>query len=158
MKPGSFLIPVLLLVFLVVGCSKNNSGKAKISLQSFNYTTFTYPGNVDSMVAVFKFENGSSLQNGTFVAIRHRLNTLPLTSQDSSDAGVDTLSVPIPQFNGANSGTFRYSQTVQYLSMSGAGTSNLHINDTLDLKFFALTPDSVSTDTVTVPKVIIINP
>ena len=63
MKPGSILIPVLsaLLItatIVIVSCSKNNSGKPFLKLESINTTVQVN----DSMRATFKFCGGNSLQ------------------------------------------------------------------------------------------------
>jgi hypothetical protein len=147
MKLGYFLLPVLL-IFLVMGsCKKSNTGThPKISLESIN--TKIQPN--DSMVVLFKFDNsGGTLGTGTFYSIRIRLNQTPPFIL----AGPDTLTAFIPDFGGASNGEFRYVlDWNDYLSGSG------HLNDTLQFKFFALTPDSLSTDTITSPQIIILNP
>ena len=147
MKPGHFLLPVLF-IFLVVGaCKKSNTGThPKISLESI--TTKIQPN--DSMVVLFKFDNsGGTLGTGMFYSIRIRLNQTPAFIP----AGPDTLTAAIPDFGGASKGEFRYVlDWNNYLSGSG------HLNDTLEFKFFALTPDSASTDTITSPQIIVLNP
>ncbi|HXB94388.1 MAG TPA: hypothetical protein VNU70_04485 [Puia sp.] len=147
MKPGHFLLPVLAIVLVMGSCKKSNTGThPKMSLGSIN--TQIKPN--DSMIAVFNFDNsGGTLGTGTFYSIRIRLNQSPPFIQ----AGPDTLSTSIPDFGGANKGQFRYVLNWDdYLSGSG------HVNDTLQFKFFALTPDSVSTDTITSPQIVVINP
>jgi len=147
MKPGYFLLPVVFVLLGVWSCKKNNTGThPKISLESIN--TKIQPN--DSMIAVLKFDNsGGTLGTGTFYSIRIRLNQTPPFIL----AGPDTLSTYIPDFGGAGQGEFRYVlDWNDYLSASG------HTNDTLQFKFFAITPDSVSTDTITSPQIIVLNP
>ncbi len=148
MKPGYFLIPAfLILVALVyIGCSKSSTSKhPKLTLESINTTV--QPN--DSMVAMFKFDNsGGSLSNGTFVSIRTRLNQAP-----PADSTPDTLYTQIPDFNGASKGEFRY--VLDWVDNLSEGA---HQNDTVIFKFFAFTPDSAYTDTVTSPKIVIVNP
>ncbi|HLZ88333.1 MAG TPA: hypothetical protein VKQ52_13855 [Puia sp.] len=150
MKPGYFLVSVLLLVLIGIGCSKSNSkSKPKITLESIN----TVVNHNDSMRAMFKISNASGLSNGTFVAIRNRINQVPFPVTDS--AGVDTFPVAIPNFNGSASGEMRFALPVQgFLSES----ANLHMNDTLIYKFFVLTTGNVSSDTISSPKIVILNP
>jgi hypothetical protein len=147
MKPGYLLIPAFVLFVIGIGCSKDNTGKKpRISLESINTTV--QPN--DSMVAMFKFTNhGGTLGNGTFVSIRNRLNQGP----PADSVGPDTLYTTIPDFGGANNGEFRFAlNSNDYLSEGG------HTNDTLVFQFYALTPDSVSTDTISSPQIVIINP
>src|SRR5579872_479347 len=149
MKPGYFLIPILLIPIVYLGCSKNNTGsKPKMSLESI--TKSVNPS--DSMVAMFKFENsGGTLGNGTFYSVRIRLNQSPPDS--TKIPGPDTLTSSIPDFGGVSRCEFRYVlDHDDYLSFGPPQ------NDTLIFKFYALTPDSLSTDTITSPQIIILNP
>jgi hypothetical protein len=147
MKPGSLLIPALsaLLIIstlVIVSCNKNNSGKPFLKLESISTTVQVN----DSMRAEFKFSAGKALSNGTFWSIRTRINQLPLT--DSS--GEDTLNLQIPAFS-ASSGEMTFSLPWQgYLSETATQ------NDTFVFKFFVQTPDSVSSDTVTSPEVVVL--
>ena len=144
MKPGSLLIPIVLIVLTVIGCSKNSGGKPSLSLESINTTV--QPN--DSMRSMFKFSSGGALGNGSFGSIRIRLNQLPATNP----SGGDTILTPIPSFSGSN-GEFRYALPWQGYLSETAGQ-----NDTVIFKFWVLTADSVSSDTVTSPKVVILNP
>ena len=147
MKPCYLLIPAFLIVLGVYSCSKGSTGKhPKITLESI--TKMVQPN--DSMIALFKFDNtGGTLKAGTFVSVRQRLNQAP----PADSVGPDTLATTIPDFGGAGKGEFRYVLNwVDYLSEGG------HQNDTLVFKFFAITPDSNSTDTITSPQIIILNP
>ncbi|HEY4109493.1 hypothetical protein [Puia sp.] len=152
MKSGYILVSSVLLsaLCIAIGCSKgNSSGKPKISLESIN----TPVAHDDSMRALFKISNSSKLSNGMFVAIRTRINQVPFPVTDS--AGLDTFPVPIPDFNGSSSGEIRFALPVQgFLSES----ANLHMNDTLIYKFFVLTTNNVSSDTISSPKIVIENP
>ena len=154
MKPGYFLLPILVIFLIVGSCKKGNtSTHPKLSLESI--TTIVHGNDSlhpsDSMVALFKFTNsGGTLGNGSFYSIRIRLNQLP---PNSSTAGVDTLESFIPDFGGAGTGEFRYVLDGNSSTLTYGGPPN----DTLIFKFFALTPDSASTDTVTSPKIIVIN-
>jgi hypothetical protein len=152
MKPGYFPVPILFLllaVFIGISCSKTNSkSKPKISLESINSPV----QHNDSMRALFKISNAGGLSNGLFVAIRNRINVLPFPATDS--AGVDTFAVQVPDFN-SSTGELRFALPVQgFLSES----ANLHLNDTLIYKFFVLTSGNVSSDTISSPKVVILNP
>jgi hypothetical protein len=147
MKPGSFLIPTILIALIltalvVVSCSKNSSGKPKLSLESITKTVQLN----DSMIATFKF-SGGSVSGGTFVSIRNRLNQQP-----PQIPAIDTLPNPIPTYQ-ANSGEYRYSLPQNTNALSSGGPQP----DTLVFQFFTLTADSVSSDTVTSPMIIVLN-
>ena len=151
MKPGYVLVSVLLsALVLEIGCGKSNSkSKPKISLESISDVV----GHDDSMRALFKISDAGGLNNGTFVAIRTRINQVPFPVTDS--VGLDTFPVQIPDFGGGSSGEMRFALPAQgFLSESG----NLHMNDTLIYKFFVLTSSNVSSDTISSPKVVILNP
>lgn len=149
MKPGHFLVSVLLIAgIVVIGCGKNNSkGKPKISIESINTTV--EPG--DSLRALFKISNAGGLSNGVFVAIRTRLNQTPVPASDS--AGVDTFANTLPDFSGAASGEIRFALFHDFLSQS----TPINQDDTLIYKFFVLTTNNVSSDTLSSPKIIIVN-
>jgi hypothetical protein len=129
----------------VWSCSKNNSGKPKISIQSID--SEIQPGQ--SLNVGLKFSAGSKLAKGTFVAIRTRINQIP--PQNTLD-GTDTLHATIPDFS-ADKGELEFIQPYQgYLHFGD------HVNDTLILKFAVLDVDGKSSDTVVSPKVVVINP
>jgi len=147
MKSGSFLIPASLIILtvttlIVVGCSKNSSGKPKLSLVSI---TGTVQVN-DSLTAMFKF-SGGSVSGGTFYSIRTRLNQQP-----PLNPSVDTISNPIPIYS-ASSGEYRYSLAQNTSAVSSGGPDP----DTLKFQFYTLTADSISSDTVTSPQIIVFN-
>jgi hypothetical protein len=152
MKPGYFLIPILLIVVIVVaGCSKGSTSKhPQLSLESVSVDSVA-PG--DSITFMLKFQNsGGSLGNGNFFSVRTRLNQVPIPSQDS--IGSDTLITQIPDFNGAGKGEFKYTLGHDDLT-EGA---EIDLNDTLVIKFFAVTPNNDTSNVVSTPKVVIINP
>lgn len=147
MKSGSFLIPAISAVLLtslliVVSCSKSNSGKPSLKLTSISTTVQVN----DSMRASFKFTSGGALSNGTFYSIRTRTNTLPVTNQ----AGGDTVSLQIPSFS-ASSGEMTFS-----LPWNGYLSETATENDTFVFKFFVQTVDSISSDTVTTPQIVVL--
>lgn len=148
MKPGSFLIPVVLLaliatVFIELSCNKTNSNKPTLKLESISS-----PVQVnDSMRAHFKFTGGSSISNGFFWSIRHRINQL----QATDTSGGDTVTFQLPTFSG-NSGEIYFS-----LPWQGYLNETATENDTMVFKFFVQTADStLFSDTVTSPQVIIL--
>lgn len=147
MKSGSFLIPAIMILLAAGACSKGGSGgKPQFTLTSIDKTTI---GTNDSLVAHFKFTNGSSIQNGVFVSILDRLNQAPVSGTDSV---VDTLRNPIPDLEGANKGEFRYSLPHASLFQS----TTLDQNDTVIMKFFVLSGSGISSDTISSPKLIIL--
>jgi len=145
MKPGYFLIPVLLIAltvtFIEFSCTKSSSGKPTIQLQSI--TTTVQPN--DSMIATFKF-GGASASNGSFYSIRVRLNQAPVTQM----VGPDTINNPIPTFS-AGSGQYRY-----VLDWDDYLSETANQNDTMVFKFFVLTADSISSDTITSPQIVVL--
>ena len=153
MKPGYLLIGIFLGV-LVFGYSCTKGGTAKkpqLSLESITRQVYAVDTlGIDSMTAMFKFTNsGGTLGNGTFVSVRTRLNQQPLPAADS--VGTDTLYTTIPDFGGASKGEFKY-----VLYSQGYLSQLTNQNDTFQFKFYALTPDSLSSDTVTSPLLVII--
>ena len=147
MKPGSFLIPTILIALVlttlvVVSCNKNSNGKPKLSLVSITPVV----GVNDSMIATFKF-SGGSVSGGTFVSIRDRINqSVP------ANPSIDTLDNPIPTYS-AGSGQYRYALPQNTNALASGGPDP----DTLVFKFFTLTPDSISSDTIITSQVIILN-
>jgi hypothetical protein len=147
MKPASLLIPILsaLLItstLVIVSCSKNSSGKPTLKLESISTTV---PVN-DSMRARFKFTAGKALSNGTFWSLRIRTNQLPA----DNPSGNDTLSLQIPSFS-ASSGEMSFS-----LAWNGYLSETSTQNDTFVFKFFVQTPDSIYSDTITSPQVVVL--
>jgi len=153
MKLGYLLIFAFFAVLGIYACVKGNTRKkAQLSLESITKVVNgndTTGQDLDSMTAVFKFTNaGGTLGNGTFVSIRTRVNHVPLPPNDT--VGYDTLYSTIPDFGGVSKGEFKYVLDAQgYLSQLGTA------NDTFVFKFYALTPDSLASDTVTSPPVVI---
>jgi len=149
MKLGYILIVAFLAVLGIYACTKGNTAKKpQLTLENITKTV----AENDSMVANFKFVNsGGTLGTGNFVSIRMRLNQNPPANQLS----VDTLYTPIPDFGGASKGEFKL--VLDYVDYLGEGQGS-GINDTMVFKFYALTPDSLSSDTITSPQIIIQNP
>jgi hypothetical protein len=149
MKLGYILIVAFLAVLAIYACTKGNTAKKpQLTLENITKTV----AENDSMVANFKFVNsGGTLGTGNFVSIRMRLNQNPPANQLS----VDTLYTPIPDFGGASKGEFKL--VLDYVDYLGEGQGS-GINDTMVFKFYALTPDSLSSDTITSPQIIIQNP
>ena len=149
MKSGYFLIPAIIVLLAVVSCSKNGSGsKPQVTLTSIDQNPVKLN---DSLVLHFKFGNGGKVGGGTFVSIRNRINQTPA----SDPSGNDTLINPIPDLEGASKGEFRYAlETNGYLSES----TTIHQNDTIILKFFVLSSNLTSSDTISSPKIVVLNP
>ena len=147
MKLSRFLLPGILITMTLTiwSCSKSSNGKPKISIESIN--SEIQPGG--SLQAELKFSGGSKLAQGTFVAIRTRINQIPPQNDLS---GTDTLRILIPEFS-ADKGELEFIQPYQgYLHFDD------HVNDTLIFKFLVLDANQISSDTVTAPKVVVINP
>jgi hypothetical protein len=148
MKSGSLLIPGLLVatfltVLIVISCNKNNSSKPSFSLESISTPVHVN----DSMRMRFKFTGGGSISNGTLWSIRLRQNQNP----PSYVPGADTFPFPFPTFSG-NSGELYFSLPWQgYLNESAAE------NDTDIFKFYIVSGnDSLTSDTITSPQVVIL--
>lgn len=146
MKPESFLIPALLITatIAIVSCSKSSSGsKPTLKLQSIN-TNVEAGGNLN---ALFSFSTSSAdLSQGTFVAIRNRLNVIPLPP---GTANTDTLTGVVPDFPSVTKGQFQYQLPYSYLHESDAE------NDTIVFKFAVIDPAGISSDTLTTPQIVI---
>jgi hypothetical protein len=146
-KPGSFLIPALLVALItttlvVISCSKTNSGSPSLKLESINTTVQVN----DSMRATFKFTNGSAVSNSYLAWIRTRLNQAPALYP----SGLDTFSYQLPSFSG-NSGEI-------YLSLPWNGylSTGSPENDTLVFRFYLTNAaDSAISDTVTTPQIVV---
>lgn len=151
MKLASFLIPILSIAAIagVISCSKSGGGaKPTISIKSITTTV----ANPDSFVVVLNFNSQSgTLGNGTFVAIRNRLNIQPITGGAQPP---DTLTQPngIPNFPNISKGEFRYALPYSFMHESD------HINDTVVFKFAAIDRNGKSSDTLVTPKIVVINP
>jgi len=139
-----FLVLICVL-FFVLSCTKDNNGKPTISIESVT-TIVPLQGGFEAKLK-FTQTNGK-LSNGTFIAIRNRLNQIqapPITDQP------DTVLTPIPTFPDRNKGEFTYTSTWAELHQSDIE------NDTIVFKFAAMGTDSVSTDTVTSEKIVILH-
>jgi len=149
MKSGYFLIPAIIVLLGAGSCSKSGSGsKPQITLTSIDKNPVRLN---DSLVLHFKFSNGGKVENGYFVSIRNRVNQTPA----SDPSGNDTLVNPIPDLEGASKGEFRYAlETNGYLSQS----TTIHQNDTIIMKFFVLSSNLLSSDTISSPKIVVLNP
>jgi hypothetical protein len=148
-KPDSFLIPALLVALIattlvVVSCSKNNSGKPSIKLESINTTVQVN----DSMRVTFKFTGGGNISNANFWSIRNRINQLPPTNP----SGSDTIYFQLPSFSG-NSGEIYFS-----LPWNGYLNETATENDTFFFKFYvqSLTDSTVISDTVNSPQIVVL--
>jgi len=147
MKPGSFLIPAVLVTLIVttlvvVSCSKNSNCTPSISLQSINTTVLAN----DSMRVKFKFSCGTAVSNGVFWSIRNRTNVNPLTNQ----SGSDTINFQLPTFSG-NNGQIYFS-----LPWNGYLNETATENDTFLFKFFVQNADTTMTsDTVNSPQIVV---
>jgi hypothetical protein len=147
-KPGTFLIPALLMAFIVtillaISCSKSNNGRPTLKLESVNTTVQVN----DSMRTTFKFTDGPAISNGTLAWIRTRLNQAPALYP----SGLDTFGYQLPSFSG-NSGEI-------YLSLPWNGylSTGSPENDTLVFKFWLIDgTDSLTSDTVTTPQIIVL--
>lgn len=145
MKFGQFLIPVFIILLAFVSCGKTNSNtKPTLSIKSIN-THIPAGGTLD---VILDFQSKSSdLSEGTFVAIRNRLNQVQLINGSSSP---DTVTGPIPQFPNQQKGQFEFSlDWGNYLHQSDIE------NDTIVFKFAAIDKAGNSSDTIVSPQIIV---
>ena len=151
-KSVSFLVPVssILLIAItvtVVACSKSGgNGKPKISFKSVN-TDIPVNGGLD--VILNYTDPSNNINNGTFYAVRTRLNQKPLSS---TVAPVDTVTGPIPDFKDPGKGELEFTQDYTFLHESDTE------NDTITFSFAVITPAGVSSDTIVSPKIVIHTP
>ena len=98
---------------LVIACNKEKfQTKPQISIESIN-TVVPVAGNLD---AKLKFtQKSGKLSQGTFIAIRNRLNQRPLPP---GNASTDTLVSSIPSFPDKNQGEFNFTLDYNYLKES----------------------------------------
>jgi hypothetical protein len=143
MKISFFLTGAL--VLLTFGCSKNQAGSTpQISIESIN-TVIPVGGELD---ATFKFtQKSGNLSNGTFVAIRNRLNQQQLPEGTGS---ADTLTGPIPTFPNKSNGEFDFTLPYSYLNESTTE------NDTILFKFAVVDASGNKSDTITSPIIVIL--
>jgi hypothetical protein len=144
MKNKHFLL--LFLLISVFACTKNNSGKPTISIES---ATSVVP--VDGTMEIkLKFtQSNGKLSGGTFIAIRQRLNIIPTPP---SDQLADTIPGVIPEFPDKDKGEFVFSLP----------WNNLHEydvrNDTIAFKFLAIDTENDSSDAVVTGPIAILIP
>ena len=147
MKPGPFLIPVVVLSLAIASCGKSNStSKPTLTIKSIN-TAVPVQGTLDILLD-FKSKS-ADLSEGTFVAIRHRLNQSAITLNSGSG---DTLTGPIPQFPNVPKGQFEFkADWATYLHQSDIEP------DTIVFQFAAIDKAGNSSDTILTPKIIVAN-
>jgi hypothetical protein len=146
MKIRQIVIPTLL-VFAMTQCSKSGSGgRPQISLKSVN-SVIPVGGSMQADIS-FTQSNGQ-LSQGLFIAIRTRLNQIPLPP---GTEGADTLLSQIPEFPDKNQGTFLYTLDYSYLHESDVE------NDTFNFKFAVVDRAGNKSDTISSGKVVVLKP
>jgi hypothetical protein len=143
MKISFFLVGALVIGFL--SCKKDQyKSVPQISIESIN-TVIPVGGELD---AKFQFtQKNGNLSNGTFIAIRNRLNQQQLPPGTGS---ADTLTGPIPSFPNKNEGEFDFSLPYSYLNESQTQ------NDTIEFKFAVVDAGGNKSDTITSPIIVIL--
>ena len=143
----SHILPALALLIIFSSCNKNKyQTKPQITIESIN-GLIPVGG---SMLAKLKFtQKDGKLGQGTFTAIRNRLNQNPLPP---GTAGADTLVSVIPQFPDLNQGEFQFSLDYSYLHESDIE------NDTFNFKFAVVDRVGNKSDTVTSAAVVVLRP
>jgi hypothetical protein len=140
------LLIALVFLFMAVSCSKSNSGgKPSITIENITTTVDSF----SNLVVNLKFHSsGASLSGGTFSSLRSRLNQNPPTNV----SGSDTITSPIPTFPNEQQGELNY--TLPYQGYLSTGSPE---NDTLVFRFWAIDAAGHSSDTISSPKVVILN-
>jgi hypothetical protein len=133
-------------LLLALACTKNNNGgKPSISIENITTTVDSF----SNMVVNLKFHtSGATLSGGSFSSLRMRLNENPPTNE----SGSDTITNPIPSFPNEEQGELNY--VLPYVGYLSTGSPE---NDTLVFKFWAIDVAGHSSDTISSPKIIILN-
>jgi hypothetical protein len=133
-----------LLLLSAIACNKSTQNKPEISLESI---TQVVPAGGE-MEAKLKFtESSGKLGQGTFIAIRNRLNQQPLPIGEGS---ADTLVSPIPDFPDKTKGEFDFTLDYSYLHESDVE------NDTIMFKFAVIDRLGNKSDTISSGPVVIL--
>jgi hypothetical protein len=146
MKISHSVLPIALL-FLALACNKDQyQTKPQITIESIN-TIIPVGGGMQAML---KFtQKDGKLGQGTFIAIRNRLNIQGLPPGTSS---TDTLVSPIPEFPDKNDGEFQFTLDYTYLHQSDTQ------NDTIIFKFAVVDRVGNKSDTIPSPQIVVISP
>jgi len=128
----------------MIACKKDPLTKPQISIESIN-TLIPVGGGLQAKLK-FTQKNGK-LATGIFIAIRNRLNQIPLPI---GTASADTLTGPIPDFPDKNKGEFLFTLDYSYLHQSDVE------NDTIQFKFAVVDAGGNKSDTVTSDKVVVL--
>lgn len=147
---SSLIKPLCCILFICAApsCKKNNSNsKPSLTIKSINPTVVPVNGTLD-IVLDYNAPN-ENLGGGYFVAIRNRLNQNPVPP---GGGNTDTFSGPIPSFPPHVKGQLEFTNNWQSLHESGNSDP-----DTIIMKFAAIGTDSVSSDTIQTPKIIILS-
>jgi hypothetical protein len=143
MKRAPFLIPVILIMLVSCGKSKFTT-KPQITIKSIN--SVVEPGGELDAIIDYTSKKGD-LGQGTFVAIRQRLNQIPLPPNTGN---TDTVSGPIPDFPDQSMAEFEFKlDWATYLHESDTE------NDTIVFKFAAVDRSGNSSDTITSPQIVV---
>ena len=143
MKSINLIITISLVLF--VACNKSKfQTKPQIAIETIN--TLVPVGG--SLNAKLKFtEKNGSLGQGTFIAIRNRLNQRPLPP---GTASADTLVSQIPSFPDKNQGELAFTLDYNYLKESDQE------NDTIIFKFAVIDRVGNKSDTISSSKIVVL--
>ena len=145
MKIRHFLLCVS--AFLVIAaCNKNKyQTKPQITIESIN-TLIPVEG---SLQATLKFtQQDGKLGQGTFIAIRNRLNQTPLPPGTEP---ADTLVSQIPEFPDKNEGEIQFTLDYSFLHEGDVEP------DTIILKFAVVDRVGNASDTISSAKIVVLN-
>ena len=94
-------------------------------------------------------QSNGLLSKGLFIAIRTRLNQIPLPPDLE---GADTLLSQIPEFPDKNQGEFQYTLDYNYLHQSDQE------NDTINFQFAVIDQGGNRSDTITTETIVVLKP
>ena len=144
MKIHHFVLSASIMI-LVAACNKSKyETKPQIHIESIN-TLIPVGGSMQAKLS-FTQQDGK-LGQGTFIAIRNRLNQLPLPP---GTAGADTLVSPIPEFPDKNQGEIQFTLDYSYLHESDVE------NDTIMFKFAVVDRVGNKSDTINSEKIVVL--
>ena len=136
-------LPFLMLVVLVVACSKDKlETRPSIKIKSINSTEI-YPG-MDLRITLQYDDKEGDLGNGQLTYLRNRLNIMYPVINDLADS----VSYPLPDFPKTSTGEIDLIIPGNFLD------ENPNQNDTMDFKIFVIDVAGNVSDTITTPTIV----
>jgi hypothetical protein len=144
----SILVPLsILLAFVLVACGKDKfETKPRIEIKS--YSSKEIHQGESLRIRLNYYDKEGDLDEGTFTAIRDRLNQLPLGPVDLADSFGSLL----PKFPPKDQGEINFQ--IEY----GRLKESTIENDTMVFRFYASDKAGNKTDTITSDKIVVYLP